>query len=107
MRGSTGRKGPIAVLSAEDALRQSQRLRQLGFDMSPQRLQEISAGARPNPDECQAVRVAEVISAIDSGISPEEAAAADAKTEKRKPLVLAALVVAFAVLLILLLIASL
>lgn len=92
------------MLSPEDALRQSQRLGELGFDMSPQRLQEISAGARPNPDECQAVRLAEVVSAIDSGISPEVAAAADSRAEQKNRVVLAALVVAFAVLLILLIV---
>lgn len=92
------------MLTPEDALRQSQRLGELGFDMSPQRLQEISAGARPNPEEYQAARLAEVVSAMDSGISPEVAAEADSRAERKNRVVLAALLVALAVLLILLIV---
>lgn len=95
------------MLSLEDALRQSQRLGELGFDMSPQRLQEISAGVRPRPDEREAVRVADVIAAIDCGISPEAAAAAGAlaeQREQRKRVMLAAVGIAFAVLLIVLIV---
>lgn len=96
-------KGAFAMLSDENALQQSQRLGQLGFDMSPQRLQQISTGARPNPHETQAVRLAEVVAAIDGGISPEAAAAADIKREMIKRAVLVALAVTFALLLVLLL----
>lgn len=90
------------MLSDENALRQSQRLEELGFDMSPQRLQQISAGARPKPDEREAARLAEVVSAIDNGISPEEAAAADIRRENLHRVVVVTLVVSFALLLILL-----
>lgn len=90
------------MLSDENALRQSQRLEELGFDMSPQRLQQIRAGARPKPDEREAARLAEVVSAIDNGISPEEAAAADIRRENLHRVVVVTLVVSFALLLILL-----
>lgn len=65
------------MMSEETARRRSRRLEELGYHLSPQRIQEISAGARPNPDEYQAARLVEVASAIESGVSPEEAAAAD------------------------------
>lgn len=85
------------MLSAEEALRRSQRLVELGFDMSPRRLQEISAGARPTPDERPAALVGGVIAAIENGITPEAAAAAEHVRVRRNRMVLAALLVAFVV----------
>lgn len=65
----------IVMLSDKNARRQRKSLAQLGIDVSAQRLAEIHAGARPNPDDFHVVRAA------DRRMSPEAAAAATFKRE--------------------------
>lgn len=74
----------------------------MGFEMSARRLQEIDAGARAHRDELQAVRLAEVVSAVDLGVSPEAAAAAAFERELITYAVLVALAFGFGGLLVLL-----
>lgn len=90
------------MLSDEDAVRQSQMLGEAGFEMSPRRLQEIDAGARPDPAEMQAVWLVEVVSTVDLSVSPEAAAAAAFERELITWAVLVALAFGFGGLLVLL-----
>lgn len=81
----------IGALSDEDALRRSRRLEQLGFVVTPKRLQQLHAGARPTAAETHVARLAELLPKIDSGMSPEQAVAEDIRMRRTTRAVLIAL----------------
>lgn len=62
------------MLTDDAATAQSRRLEQLGIDVTPQRLQEIHAGAQPHPGEFDSVRPTKANAWIRRGITPQRAA---------------------------------
>ncbi|WP_102145693.1 hypothetical protein [Mycobacterium hubeiense] len=81
---------------------QSRRLERLGIDITPQRLQEIHAGAQPHPGEFDAVRATRANAWIRHGISPEKAAESAIKRDLIKLTAAIALLSVFAASLVLL-----
>ncbi|MDO2396092.1 hypothetical protein QRB38_20160 [Mycobacterium avium subsp. hominissuis] len=60
------------MVNHKAAQAQSRRLERLGIDVSPQRLEEIHAGAPLQPGEFDTVRPTKVNAWIRQGIPPEE-----------------------------------
>lgn len=60
------------MITRKAAKAQSRRLERLGIDVSPQRLQEIHAGAQLRPGEFESVRPTKANAWIRRGVSPEQ-----------------------------------